>query len=101
MEKEMQKFTLAIISFLCISFFMSCTPSPIPQKTQTALNTVCTIQLFEYGTEKIYTKLFDRLDEIEKRLSVTISSSEMPAKPKVSKVWRKHIIIPGSENARV
>jgi thiamine biosynthesis lipoprotein len=77
MEKEMQKFTLAIISFLCISFFMSCTPSPIPQKTQTALNTVCTIQLFEYGTEKIYTKIFDRLDEIEKRLSVTISSSEI------------------------
>ena len=73
----MQKFTLAIIGILCISFFMSCTPSPIPQKTQTALNTVCTIQLFEYGTEKIYKQLFGRLDEIEQLMSVTIPSSEI------------------------
>ncbi len=72
----MRKLKFFCIIF-CISFFISCAPSPVSSKTETALNTVCTIQLFEYGTEKMYKKLFERLDEIERQLSVTIPSSEI------------------------
>lgn len=73
----MQKNRYIFISILCIPFFVSCTPSSVPHKTQTAMNTVCTIQLFEYGTDSLYKQLFDRLDEIEKKMSATITSSEI------------------------
>lgn len=73
----MQKDTIVFICLVCISFFYSCSPKPIPYKTQTALNTVCTIQLFDYGKDKVYKEIFDRLDEIEQKMSVTIKSSEI------------------------
>lgn len=77
-RKEMQNLlSLVMVIGICISFFVSCKPASIPQKTQTALNTVCTIQLFEHGTEKIYKQLFHRLEEIEKKMSHTIASSEI------------------------
>lgn len=65
--------------FLALSFFLfsSCKEATSPYKTQTALGTLCTIQLFDYGRESLYKELFARLDEIENHFSPTIASSEI------------------------
>ncbi|MCX7655891.1 MAG: FAD:protein FMN transferase [Treponemataceae bacterium] len=56
----------------------SCTSSSSPQ-TEFVLGTVCTINLFEYGTPERYRTLFARLREIEDRMSVNKTGTELDA----------------------
>ena len=61
-----------------LSALLSCTPSSSPQ-TEFVLGTVCTINLFEYGTPERYRALFARLREIEDRMSVNKTGTELDA----------------------
>lgn len=45
--------------------------------TRLVMGTVSTIKLYEKGTQELYDKLFVRLSEIEKRMSVTIPTSDI------------------------
>ncbi|MDR0501994.1 MAG: FAD:protein FMN transferase [Treponema sp.] len=64
---------------LCILFFLnflSC-PRTEASRAEFALGTVCSITLFEQGQSDIYREIFNRLREIENRMSVNIPSSDI------------------------
>ena len=41
------------------------------------MDTVCSVNLFDDGTEELYSQIFSRLDSIEKTFSPTIKDSEL------------------------
>jgi FAD:protein FMN transferase len=57
-------------------FFTSCTQQ-VTTRTDFALGTVCTITLLEKGQESVCDEIFSRIREIEKLMSVNISSSDV------------------------
>ncbi len=75
MTKAKSRFFLLITIFLSFSIF-SCKKN-IEAKSQKILGTICTINLYEGGTEKIYKKLFDCLFEIDKIFNPYREDSEI------------------------
>lgn len=64
---------------LCLAFvflFSSCS-GKIEPRTQTAMDTLCTVNAFEDGTKKLYDEIFERLSQIEKEFSATLPDSEI------------------------
>ena len=64
-------FVAAIFS----SSFISCAKKVIPPQSKICMDTVCSVNLYNDGTKKLYEEIFSRLDEIEKQFSVTIPDS--------------------------
>ena len=58
-------------------FFVSCRTNVIEKQTRPVLGTVCTIQLFEYGTPKRYNRIFERLEQIEEHMSANLENSDI------------------------
>jgi thiamine biosynthesis lipoprotein len=55
----------------------ACKAPPEGARAEWVLGTFCRIDLFEYGTAERYTKLFDRLFELDKLLSASRNDSEL------------------------
>ena len=49
----------------------------LASKSEIALDTVCTITLYEYGKPRVYERIFERLLEIESLMSVYITGTEL------------------------
>jgi len=58
-------------------FFGSCSGKTEASRTEFVLDTVCTITLFDQGKDSVYKDCFDRLHEIENRMSVTLPDSDL------------------------
>ncbi len=60
-------------------FIVSCSKIETSMQPQTklALGTVCTVNLFEDGTQDLYDEIFERVKEIEELMSARISTSEV------------------------
>ena len=56
---------------------VSCSKNISPSQTRPVLGTVCTVQLFEYGKQKYYDTLFERLEQIEAHMSMNSPSSDI------------------------
>jgi len=69
------KFKLICVGSWLI-FFTSCTQQ-VTTRTDFALGTVCTITIFEKGQAGVCDEIFSRIREIEKLMSVNISSSDV------------------------
>lgn len=70
---------MKFVSRLCLVFvflFASCS-GKIEPRTQTAMDTLCTVNAFEDGTKKLYDEIFERLAQIEKEFSATLQDSEI------------------------
>ena len=70
---------MKFVSLLCLVFiflFASCS-GKIEPRTQTAMDTLCTVNAFEDGTKKLYDEIFERLAQIEKEFSATLPDSEI------------------------
>ena len=70
---------MKFVSRLCLVFvflFASCS-GKIEPRTQTAMDTLCTVNAFEDGTKKLYDEIFERLAQIEKEFSATLPDSEI------------------------
>ena len=67
--------------FLCAACILcvSCAKKTMPAQTFYALGTVCTINLFEDGTQERYAQMGARLYEIHKLFSVSIATSDVAA----------------------
>ncbi len=65
--------TLATIVLFLLA--ISACKQPPPPRTELVLGTVCTINLFEEGTEERYTRLVDRLHEIDRHMSANRDDS--------------------------
>lgn len=69
-------FTLFFLS--AVFFFSGCTDRKIlPPQSKICMDTVCSINAFEDGTKEFYSSIFERLDSIEKKFSLTIPDSEI------------------------
>jgi len=67
---------LFVVNLFFILFFASCSGTE-PSRAEFALGTVCTITLFDQGKDSIYNDIFNRLREIDNRMSVNISASDV------------------------
>ncbi|WP_277299770.1 FAD:protein FMN transferase [Treponema succinifaciens] len=70
---------MKFILHICLAFvflFFSCS-GKIEPRTQTAMDTLCTVNAFEDGTKKLYDEIFERLAQIEKEFSATLPDSEI------------------------
>lgn len=72
----MKPLFLKSMPFLLAFFFAGCTEAPPPQ-AEFALGTLCSINLFQEGSPKLYNKLFSRLREIESLMSALIPDSDL------------------------
>ena len=61
-----------------LSLLVSCAEPPAAQ-TEFVLGTVCSINLFEKGTREAYREMFDRLREIESRMSANRDDTDIAA----------------------
>jgi thiamine biosynthesis lipoprotein len=61
---------------LLAACFSSCA-KPLPARSEFALGTVCSVNLFEGGSDRVYQEIFDRLREIEARMSANLPDSEL------------------------
>jgi apbE family lipoprotein len=69
---------LAALTAVTLSLGLaSCSKNISPSQTRPVLGTVCTVQLFEYGKQKYYDTLFERLEQIEAHMSMNIPSSDI------------------------
>lgn len=66
-----------LLSLFTLLAFPLCAQKSLESETRLVLGTVCTIQLYEKGTQALYDKLFGRLAEIEQLMSVNISTSDI------------------------
>lgn len=69
----------SIISIFILSVLLiGCSKKTVlPPQSKTSMDTVCSINAFDDGTEELYAELFSRLDEIESTFSTTIPNSEI------------------------
>ncbi|MFI3258323.1 MAG: FAD:protein FMN transferase [Spirochaetales bacterium] len=58
--------------------FLSCADTPVKtSETRIALGTICTINLYENGTQELYDIFFKRIYDIEQLMSTTIPTSDI------------------------
>jgi thiamine biosynthesis lipoprotein len=72
------KYKLSFLIILAAGVLGSCTRSP-PARSEFVLGTVCTINLYRYGSSPVYGKLFSRLRELEGMLNANSADSALAA----------------------
>ncbi len=75
----MKKINHILVIIIVVFLLVSCEKKAdsIASDTRIVLGTICTISLYEQGTQEIYDELFTKLENIEKEMSVNISVSEI------------------------
>ncbi|HCC36673.1 MAG TPA: hypothetical protein DEQ14_03125, partial [Treponema sp.] len=53
---------------ICFLIFSACAKPP-PEQREFALGTLCSVNLYEYGTRQLYSRIFARIREIERTMS--------------------------------
>ena len=69
-------FTFAFFIFIASVLFSSCQKTQ-STRTEVALGTFCTISLFENASNKLYDRIFEKINQIENLMSTSISNSEI------------------------
>lgn len=68
----------SILSVIALVLLAGCSKkTALPPQSKICMDTVCSVNAFEYGTEELYKEVFQRLDEIEKTFSPTLETSEL------------------------
>jgi len=71
----LKKILLSVIFLFGIFFLVSCELKTT--RSEPALGTICSITLFEKGSDKIYNDIFSRIRQIENLMSVNIPASDV------------------------
>lgn len=74
MKKFLKGFQI-IFTVVISALAVSCREKVLPPQVHVCMDTVCSVNLYDDGTEKLYKEIFLRLDELEKQFSVTIPES--------------------------
>ena len=69
-------FTFAFFIFIASVLFSSCQKTQ-SSRTEVALGTFCTISLFENASDKLYDRIFEKINQIENLMSASIPNSEI------------------------
>lgn len=62
---------------LALLLLAGCRKETMPPQTQLHLGTVCSINLYDDGTVELYSRMFQRLKEIEQVFSVNLAASDL------------------------
>lgn len=63
--------------FLSLFLLSSCKEKILPPQSRIYMDTVCSINLYDQGTERLYNEVFERISQIEKACSVTLEDSDL------------------------
>lgn len=78
--KRIRAVILLLVLLLPVSLFQGCSSNNQPlEETQFLLGTVCTIKLYDHQSQETMTKAFDRLKDIENKMSVNKTGTEVDA----------------------
>lgn len=67
-----------IFFLVAVFFFSGCkVKTVLPPQSKICMDTVCSINAFDDGTENLYSSIFEKLDSIESKFSLTIPDSEI------------------------
>jgi len=69
-------FSFFFFPFSFFPFLFSCLQAE-PSRAEFVLGTVCSVTLFEQGDNRVQKKVFDRLREIDNRMSVNVAASDV------------------------
>jgi len=69
----------AFCTILGLAFTFASCAEPLPPQTEFVIGTVCNVNLFEKGSKDAYKEIFDRLREIELRMSANAGGTEVDA----------------------
>jgi thiamine biosynthesis lipoprotein len=72
--RPIQPGILAAVFMLIL--FTGCS-GPVPSRSEFVLGTVCAVNLYEQGTQKVYREIFDRLRKIENLMSANLEDSDL------------------------
>jgi thiamine biosynthesis lipoprotein len=64
------------LALVTVGIFVGCA-KPVPPQTGFALGTVCTVNLYGKGSPELYRDIFNRLQEIEDRMSANQAGTEL------------------------
>jgi thiamine biosynthesis lipoprotein len=73
-SQNRMKYKLHFFIILTVCILGSCTQSP-PAQSEFVLGTVCTVNLYRYGSSPVYGKIFSRLKELEGMFSANSANS--------------------------
>jgi len=65
------------VSLICAIALASCSGRAEPSRTEFVLGTVCSIALYDQGKSAVYNDVFNRLREIEDRMSVNLPDTDV------------------------
>ncbi|GHV77727.1 FAD:protein FMN transferase [Spirochaetia bacterium] len=68
--------TRALQCLIVLILFTGC-PGQAPSRSEFVLGTVCSVNLYEGGSQKVYQTIFDRLREIENLMSASLEDSDI------------------------
>ena len=63
--------------FLVVIFGLACSPPPRGPESQFTMGTLCTVNLFERGDDKLYSEVFRRINELEGILSANREGTDL------------------------
>ncbi|AEF84867.1 ApbE family protein [Treponema primitia ZAS-2] len=69
-----------IIATLALTLIIATLPGcakTLPSQSEFVLGTICTVNLYDQGSPEVYHQIFDRLREIENRMSANLEDSEL------------------------
>lgn len=72
----MLKFTKLAIFFSTLLVLVSCEKIQVEQESREVFGAICSVNLYKDGTERLYEKIFNRLDEIDNQFNFKKQDSE-------------------------
>jgi thiamine biosynthesis lipoprotein len=77
-SQKRMKYKINLCAILAVCVLGSCTRT-LPAQSEFVLGTVCTVNLYRYGSSRIYGNIFSRLRELEGILSANSADSALSA----------------------
>ena len=87
-----KRYSLYVIFSILLTVFFTVCGRPPSQQMEFALGTVCTVNLYESGTKQLYSRIFARIREIDRNMTVYPGEFE-------DIIGSKGIVEPGSASA--
>jgi thiamine biosynthesis lipoprotein len=76
LQSRIIRFLLILFPCLAFAVFSGCARA-LPPQSEFVLGTICTVNLYDSGSFRVYREIFDRLREIENRMSANLEDSEL------------------------
>ncbi|MCL2879113.1 MAG: FAD:protein FMN transferase [Treponema sp.] len=70
-----RSFFTAVILLICATTMIACGRT-LPPQMEFVLGTICNVNLFEFGTQKLYAAIYERIREIDQTMNVQVREGD-------------------------